>query len=243
MGTTDIAQRHTTVRIVIGVVLLQAGFSIFHALTWLLRGDIDLHAVLQAYPRAHVALWLAAIAWSLVAGVAMLALRRGVAAGRWIYVGGACLWMLAMFALAPWQLALSGTVLPVMASGILLLPAARRYASDAAATPPDATRRGRLSRVLWALACAWYYAVFFVQLTNTGWLADVSSRVRALLVLAAVLLPVVCVACTRKGQRIWHLGVSLVVSGSAGFLALLGYAPYSRDNVLGADHASYTVSP
>lgn len=72
-----------------------------------------------------------------------------------------------------------------------------------------------------------YYAIFFVQVTNEGWFADVLVDAwRRLAMWIMPLLPLAAVGCTRKGERIWRLGTFLVVSGLAGLFALIGYVPY-----------------
>ena len=242
--TTDIADRHTAIRVVTGLTLLQAGFSIVHAVTWSFGLGISWDDITQAYSSSRIALWLAAAIWSCVAFVAMMALHRGVWAGRWAYVGGAVMWMLTMLAFAPLPLALSGILLPLGASAVLLSPAAGRYLSDHAARQTDSSLHGRVSFAMWVLAAAGYYAMYLARLTNTGWLAEVSPGVwRGWLTLAMLALPIVCTLCTRKGERLWHAGMFLVIEGLATFLVLLGYAPYAHTGTLGAGFLYYVAPP
>jgi len=241
--STDIVERHTTIRVLIGLTLLQSGFAIIHAVAWSLHRSTSWDEITQTYSSSRIALWLAAAIWSCIAFAAMLALRRGMRAGRWAYVGGAVLWILAMLALAPLPLALSGILLPLVASALLLSPAASRYLSDIATRQTDSSLRGRAGHVMWVLAAAGYYAMYVARLTNTGWLAEVSPGVwRGWLTLAMLGLPIACTVCTRKGERLWHAGMFLVIEGLATFLVLLGYAPYARTGTLGAGY-SYYVAP
>ncbi len=238
--TTDIADRHTAIRVVIGLTLLQSGFSIVHAVTWSFGSGISWDDITQAYSSSRIALWLAAAIWSCVAFAAMMALHQGVRAGRWAYVGGAVMWMLTMLALAPLPLALSGTLLPLGASAVLLSPAAGRYLSDHAARQIASSLRGRVSLAMWVLAAAGYYAMYLARLTNTGWLAEMSPGVwRGWLTLTMLALPIVCTVCTHRGERLWHAGMFLVIEGLATFLVLLGYAPYARTGTLGAGYPYY----
>ncbi|CAB3742285.1 hypothetical protein LMG24238_06859 [Paraburkholderia sediminicola] len=217
-----------------------------HFLMWLLRGDRQWHAMLMVYSWSHVALWLTTVAWSMISLVSIVLLWLGRSGGRVVYMWGAILWGMTTFMLAPWQLALSGVILPLSVLSILYGRDTRQYLKDGLALSHsiDTTTRGVIAAALWVSATAFYYAVFLMELTNKGWLAEVTNDPqRKWIILAMPLVPVMTVLCARKGERCWRLGMFLLVSGLSGFFVLLGYVPYSHTLVgaLGPGYVAYAV--
>ncbi|WP_175948146.1 hypothetical protein [Burkholderia pyrrocinia] len=217
-----------------------------HFLMWLLHSRGQWHAMLTEYSSARIALWSTTVVWSMISLVSVVLLSRGRQIGRSLYRCGGILWGLTTFALAPWQLALSGVILPAMVLSMLYGRGTRQYLEDGAvlSLDRDTTKRGTIAAALWGFAAAYFYAVFFMQLTNKGWLADVTNGPqRFWVVLAMPLVLLIAVLATRKGARQWCLGLFLLVSGLSAFFALLGYVPYSRALVgaLGPGYVGYAV--
>ncbi|MEF9385657.1 hypothetical protein V4890_08520 [Ralstonia solanacearum species complex bacterium KE056] len=222
-------RRHTAVRIVIGLAALQSAFAIFSFVCWLLLGEHPWAEFVRAYPVSRMVLWGAALLWSAVSLASVIACWQGRRWGRLGYLYGSAAWIAAAFLLAPWQLALSGAVMPLLISSVLRTDGARRYLADEPASRRDRSTRARLSRGVWFFSAAYYYAIFFSQLTSEGGIADVLVDVwHPLALLVVPLLPLVAVGCTHKGERIWRLGMFLVISGMAGLATLSGYVPYTH---------------
>jgi len=220
-------RRYTAVRIAIRLAALQSAFAIFNFVCWLLRGEHPWAELARAYPVSRMVLWGAALLWSAVSLASVIACWQGRRWGRLGYLYGAAAWIAVAFLLAPWQIALSGAVMPLLIWSVFRTDSARHYLAGEAVSRRDRSTRARLSRGVWLFSTAYYYAIFFVQVTNEGWLADVLVDVwRTLAILIMPLLPLVAVGCTRKGERLWRLGMFLVVSGLAGLFALIGYVPY-----------------
>ncbi|MEZ0192268.1 hypothetical protein AB9X41_24100 [Ralstonia solanacearum] len=220
-------RRYTAVRIAIRLAALQSAFAIFNFVCWLLRGEHPWAELARAYPVSRMVLWGAALLWSAVSLASVIACWQGRRWGRLGYLYGAAAWIAVAFLLAPWQIALSGAVMPLLIWFVFRTDSARHYLAGEAVSRRDRSTRARLSRGVWLFSTAYYYAIFFVQVTNEGWLADVLVDVwRTLAILIMPLLPLVAVGCTRKGERLWRLGMFLVVSGLAGLFALIGYVPY-----------------
>ncbi|MGE0985461.1 hypothetical protein [Ralstonia pseudosolanacearum] len=237
-------RRYTAVRIAIGPAALQSAFAIFNFVCWLLRGEHPWAELARAYPVSRMVLWGAALLWSAVSLASVIACWQGRRWGRLGYLYGAAAWITVAFLLAPWQIALSGAVMPLLISSVFCTDSARRYLADEAVSRRDCSTRARLSRGVWLFSTVCYYAIFFVQVTNEGWLADVLVDVwRTLAMWIMPLLPLVAVGCTRKGERIWRLGMFLVVSGRAGLFALIGYVPYMPQLVsfLGDGYQGYEI--
>ncbi|WP_175957655.1 hypothetical protein [Burkholderia sp. BCC0405] len=237
-------QRYTAVWIVVCLVLLQSGFAMIHFLTWLLH-SYGRWSVIFGSP-SRVALWSTTIVWSMVSLVSAVMLSFGRRLGRGVYTWGAILWTLATFMLAPWPLALSGTISPLLILSILYGRSTREYLENGAVLLRNihATRRSTITAALWAFTTAYYYAVFLLQLTNKGWLAQVTNGPQRLwVVIAMVVVPLIAVFTTGSGEQQWRLGIFLLVSGLAAFFVLLGYVPYSRTLVgtLGPGYVGYAV--
>jgi hypothetical protein len=241
-----VKERYTPVWIAVCLVLLQSGLAVVHSLTWLWHGRAQWHAIFSEYSPSRTALWFAAEIWSVVSLMSVVLLSTGRRAGRGLYASGAILWLLTCFVLAPWPLALSGAVLPLLVLSILYGRSTRRYLDDGAALTRNriTTARGGIAGVLWVITFAYYHAVFLMQLTNKGWLADIThGPQRRWAILATPLLPVITVLWTGRGQRQWRLGIFLFVSGLSALFVLLGYIPYSRALVglLGPGYVGYAV--
>ncbi|MGA3891787.1 hypothetical protein ACI2S3_24240 [Ralstonia nicotianae] len=224
--------------------MLQSVVAIFNFLCWLLRGDFQWKAVTQAYPVSTIALWLAALVWSAVALVSITAFWRGWKWGRLVYACGAVVWVAGAFLLAPWQVALSGAIMPLLMAAILCSRKAGRYLSDDVASQRSTQMRDRVVCGAWGFATVYYHAIFFMQLTNEGWLADVLVDGIRLMALSAVpLISLIALSLTRQGERIWSLGLFLTVSGTAEFFVLLGYVPYTRlaAAYLGPGYQGYAI--
>ncbi|WP_367188813.1 hypothetical protein [Burkholderia sp. Ed8] len=236
--------QYTAVWIVVCFVSLQSGFAMIHFITWLLHSYSDWGSTF--YSSSCIALWSITIVWSTVSLISVVLLSMGHRAGRSLYMCGAIVWELTIFVLAPLPLAFSGAILPLLVLLLLYGRSTQRYLNDGAALARDrdATKRGTIAAALWAFAAAYFYAVFFVQLTNKGWLADITNGPqRLLVVLAMPLVLFIAVLATRKGTRQWCVGLFMVVSGLSAFFALLGYVPYSRALVgtLGPGYAEYSL--
>lgn len=240
----EVMRRYTAVRIAIGLVMLQSAFAIFNFLCWVLREGHAWATIGHAYSAPRIALWLLALAWSAVSLASVVAFRNGDKRGRLAYVCGAAIWVAAAFALAPWQVALSGVCMPLVVSCVLFSRTGGRYLLDELTRQRDGTVRGRSIRVAWVVNTAYYYALFWAQLTNAGWFAELlPDRRRAFAILAMPLLTCVAFLCTRKGERIWRLGLFIAISGTAGLFALVGYVPYTRlvARYLGPGYQGYAV--
>ncbi|MDN3368344.1 hypothetical protein QQO24_14335 [Ralstonia pseudosolanacearum] len=237
-------RRYTAVRIAIGLAALQSAFAIFNFVCWLLRGEHPWAELARAYPVSRMVLWGAALLWSAVSLASVIACWQGRRWGRLGYLYGAAAWIAVAFLLAPWQIALSGAVMPLLIWSVFRTDSARCYLAAEAVSRRDRSMRARLSRGVWLFSTAYYYAIFFVQVTNEGWLADVLvDEWRRLAMWIMPLLPLVAVGCTRKGERLWRFGMFLVVSGLAGLFALIGYVPYMPQLVsfLGDGYQGYEV--
>ncbi|WP_155624916.1 hypothetical protein [Burkholderia vietnamiensis] len=237
-------QRYTAVWIIFCLVSLQSGFAMINFLTWLLHSYGRWSMIFGSSSRA--ALWSTTIVWSTVSLISVSLMLMGRRVGRILYTCGATAWGLSIFVLAPWPLALSGTILPLLVLSMLYGRGTQQYLKDGVvlACERDTTRRGTIAAALWIFAAVYFYAVFFLQLTNKGWLADVTNGPQRLwVVLAMPAAPLIAVRATRKGARQWCLGLFLFVSGLSAFFVLLGYVPYSRALVgaLGPGYVGYAV--
>ena len=234
-------RRHTTVRIAIYALTLQAAFSLVSVASFLVGYWGEWGQVFAAYPTKQRWLWVIAILWSVAALVSGAGLLRRLAWGRTLYVSAATVAALAYFVLQPWPLALSAVPMFALTGAILFSRLGTRYLNDVSAVPLVRNKRTILaiavlvaSSIVFAIS---YHAVLF----RIGWPTGLHRA--GVWFLASLVCLVVGAFVLPKGTRAWGFGLGLMVSVVIVSATVLGYLPYAPPIVrfLGAGYREYLL--
>ncbi|MDB0571801.1 hypothetical protein LBW59_13610 [Ralstonia solanacearum] len=234
-------RRHTTVRIAIYALTLQAALSLVSVSTYLVGYWGEWGQVFAAYPTRQRWLWLASLLWSVAAFASGAALLRRRAWGRMLYASAAVVVVIAYFVLLPWPLALSAVPMLALTGGILLSRLGSRYLED---MPVASAVPGK--RIVFANICLVLPAIVFTIsfqsiVLRLGWMAELPRPSICLLVSFFSL--VLAAFASPKGTRAWRFGVGLAVPVVVIGATLLGYLPYAPSFVqsLGPGYREYFI--
>lgn len=243
MPTKEVTmRRHTTARIVIYALTLQAALSLVSSATYLAGYWGEWDRVLAAYPAKQRWLWFVALLWSLAAFASGAALVRRRAWGRTLYVSAGSAAVIAYFVLQPWMLALSAVPMIALTSAILLSRLGADYlAGTPCATATPATRT-RLAIAVLAASTIMFTVSYLGTVLRLGWMAELLYRPGLFLAGSLIGLAVAATAMP-DGKKGWAFGVGLMVPVVIMAGIVLGYLPYASPLVrfLGAGYREYAI--
>ncbi|WP_247391601.1 hypothetical protein [Ralstonia pseudosolanacearum] len=234
-------RRHTTVRIAIYALTLQAAFSLVSVTSFLVGYWGEWGQVFAAYPTKQRWLWLIAILWSVAALVSGAGLLRRLAWGRTLYVSAATVAGFTYFVLQPWPLALSAVPMFMLTGAILFSRLGARYLNDVSAAPVVRNKRTILASAVLVVSSLVFAVSYHAVLFRIGWATGLHRA--GVWFLASLVGLVVGAFVLPKGARAWGFGLGLMVSVVIVSATVLGYLPYTPPIVrfLGAGYREYLL--
>lgn len=235
-------RRHTTVRIAIYALTLQAALSLVSMATFLIGYWGEWGHVFAAYPVKQRWLWLVALLWSLAAFVSGTALLRRLTWGRTLYASSAVLTVISYFVLQPWVLALSAVPMVALTGAILFSRLGTGYLAGGPDAHASHTRRTRLAIVVLALSAIVFTVSYLGVVFRLGWMAFLLYRPGAVLIGALIGLAAAAMAMP-KVKRAWAFGMGLMVPVVIMAGTVLGYLPYASPlvHLLGPGYREYAI--
>lgn len=234
-------RRHTTVRIAICALTLQAAFSLVSVASFLVGYWGEWGQVFAAYPTKQRWLWLIAILWSVTALVSGAALLRRLAWGRTLYVSAATVAGLTYFVLQPWPLALSAVPMFMLTGAILFSRLGARYLNDVSSAPVVRNKRTILATAVLVVSSLVFAVSYHAVLFRIGWATGLHRG--GVWFLASLVGLVAGAFVLPKGTRAWGFGLGLMVTVVIVCATVLGYLPYAPPIVrfLGAGYREYLL--